>query len=229
MAKYNVFGEIIVAFGDASWSSRYRVEDLSRADRARAHAPRAPRADQDWRVSRALAAWLRGQAGVAADAPVSLSHSRAHALVAHGPPGLALGVDLERCAPRDVPALASWVCTDAERRMLHEARDPAARLERFYLLWTLKEALVKAAGLEFPADMALVGLDTPTESGGHVRLRAPQGLWRAATWRLPGDWVASAAWRFACAAAMSTVAEPRWVGSPTPVRVLGAWSSIQPG
>ncbi|THF62760.1 4'-phosphopantetheinyl transferase superfamily protein [Pseudothauera rhizosphaerae] len=186
--------------------------------------PRAARAERDWRVSRALAAWLRRQAGLAADAPVSLSHSRAHALAADAPQGFALGVDVELCRPRDAGALAQWVCTPAERALLDGVADAAARLEYFYVLWTLKEALLKAAGLDFPAGMATVGLRPAGEGCAGTVLRAPPGAWEAAVCGLPDGWIAAVAWRLPPGLPPAEpAARLRWLVPATGVRMLGAW------
>ena len=175
---------------DLSWEALYDPDTLSANDRARAALPRAPRAQRDWRVSRALAAALRCEAGVSADAPVALSHSQGHALAALAPPGWRVAVDLERCRPRDVTALAQWVCSPAEQAALAALPEGVERLEAFYVLWTLKESLLKAAGLPFPAGMAQVGVDPADDT-----LRAPGDGWHARVWRLPGDWIAAAVWR----------------------------------
>lgn len=140
----------------------YRPEMLRPADMARSGKGRAPRAERDWRVSRALlhAAGMGSGAGGphAAPAPsVSLSHTRGHAVVATAPAAWRVGVDMEAARPRDVQRLASWCCSDDERQTL-ERLDPARALSFFYVLWTLKEGFVKAAGLDFPAHLRLVGL-----------------------------------------------------------------------
>ncbi|HEY9273926.1 4'-phosphopantetheinyl transferase superfamily protein, partial [Achromobacter sp.] len=141
---------------------------------------------------------------------------------AAAPQGWALGADLERIRPREVLRLAGWVCTPAEREALASLWG-AAQLERFYLLWTLKEAFIKAAGLDFPADMASVGL-APDDKAGW-RLRAPPGRWRACSYRLGDDWIASAAWRAQAGSAL----RPQWRAEaacvlPT-LAILGEWEA----
>jgi 4'-phosphopantetheinyl transferase len=171
----------------------YRLDRLRAEDLARAPAARSPRAERDWQVSRALlsaalAAWPRG-----ADPVLSLAHSRGHAVAALAPPGWRVGVDLESIRPRDFTALARWCCTPEEQAAL-AACDAATQPRVFYLLWTLKEAFIKAAGLRFPADMRTVGLlpsgELPGEPGGW-RLRAPPGPWHAYAAVLDGGWMAS--------------------------------------
>lgn len=179
-----------IKYAEPSWEALYDPDTLSANDRVRAASPRAARAQRDWRVSRALAAVLRREAGVSADASVALSHSQGHALAALTPPGWRVAVDLERCRPRDVTSLMQWVCSSAEQAALAAMPEGAERLEAFYVLWTLKESLLKAAGLPFPAGMAQVGVDPVADT-----LRAPGDGWRATVWRLPGDWIAAAVWR----------------------------------
>jgi 4'-phosphopantetheinyl transferase len=176
----------------------YRRDSLRPEDMARALAARSPRAERDWQVSRAvlteaLLAWPQG-----ADPALSLAHSQGHAVVALAPTGWRVGVDLESMRPRDFAALARWCCTAEEQAAL-AACDAASRPRVFYLLWTLKEAFIKAAGLRFPADMRAVGLlpsgelpsgELPWEPGGW-RLRAPAGSWHAYAAVLDGGWMVS--------------------------------------
>lgn len=213
--------EILLWWADGHAAQAYSEDRLSAGDAARARTARGPKAQADWRASRALLQDVR--TALAEGATTSLSHSAGHALCASGPAGLPLGADLERIRPRDVPRLARWVCAPQEQAALARL-DGAARLERFYLLWTLKEAFVKAARLDFPADMAAVGLaGDPDADWAGWRLRAPPGAWRAAAYRLGGDWVASAVWR----AAAGTPARPAWRAATNcvlpPVAILGEW------
>lgn len=177
-------------WADKSAARNYRADLLSPADARRAGTLRSAKARDDWQVSRALLQCVRADAATAY--VVSLSHSGGYALCARAPVGWAVGVDLERVRSRDTEALAAWVCDESERAWL---RDAAAdqRLERFYMLWTLKEAFVKAAGLDFPADMAAVGL--APQATGQLALRSPPGPWQAMCWALGADWVMAAAWR----------------------------------
>ena len=206
-------------------AARYDPAALRPADSARAGQARGARAELDWRASRALLASLPEGSRVA-----SLSHSRGHALcVALAPdgPDLRMGVDLERIRPRDVTALGRWVCDAGERQALARLQaDPGRQLEHFYKLWTLKEAFVKAAGLDFPADMRRVGLDGEPE--GEMRLRPPAGAWNAMLLRLEPDWMAALAWEGGEAAA------PRlsWHAGPAATvpgwRCLGEWRGAGP-
>lgn len=149
----------------------------------------------------------------------SLSHCRGHALLASAPAGWRIGVDVEMVRQRDVRRLAEWCCTPQEMAALL-AREGTAQLEYFYLLWTLKEAFVKAASLDFPAGMRTVGL-FPDEGDGH--LRAPAGTWQALGVALAPHWVASVVWT--CPAQIS--GEPVWRAAPAGAlphrRTLGRW------
>lgn len=182
--------ELSLWWADQGAACNYRADLLSPEDARRAGTLRSAKARDDWQVSRALLQCVRADA--AAAHVVSLSHSGGHALCARAPAGRAVGVDLERIRPRDTAALAAWVCDAAERAWLQDAAGDL-RLERFYMLWTLKEAFVKAAGLDFPADMATVGL--APQATGRLALRPPPGPWQAMCWALGADWVMAAVWR----------------------------------
>ncbi len=209
-------------WADRSAASRYRAQDLSAEDLLRAQALRSPKALDDWRVSRTLLHEVR--AALPPGGATSLSHSGGLAVCAATAAARPLGIDLERIRPRDVASLAEWVCSPAEQAAL-AGMECAERLGHFYLLWTLKEAFIKAAKLDFPADMASVGLAAGPDAKWY--LRAPPGQWRAASYRLGEEWISSVVWR---AAADETV-HPRWraaTGCVLPaVTVLGEWGPLQ--
>jgi 4'-phosphopantetheinyl transferase len=77
--------------------------------------------------------------------------------------GLDVGVDVEVVAPRDVVAMTEAYFSAEERADLLRLGD-AARLVRFYELWTLREAYLKAqgVGLDLPLDQLVF---RPTPSG----------------------------------------------------------------
>ncbi len=82
------------------------------------------------------------------DAPrFNVSHSGRIGLIAIAtdPAIAAVGVDVEQCRPVEPLALAASAFSPDERTMLHGCH-PALRLDRFYALWTAREALTKAAG-----------------------------------------------------------------------------------
>ncbi|WP_255444366.1 4'-phosphopantetheinyl transferase superfamily protein [Achromobacter sp. LC458] len=177
-------------WADKGAAELYRVQDLSENDALLAPARSGPKAREDWRVSRALLHDVRRS--TPAGGVTSLSHSGGHAVCARAPDGWAVGADLERLRTRDFAALAAWVCSKEEAVALAALEGPA-QCHRFYLLWTLKEALIKAAKLAFPADMATVGL--ARDGDGTWRLRAPPGPWQAASWMVGDAWMASVVWQ----------------------------------
>ena len=215
-------------WGDPNLAMQYRADLLQAVDRERAENARSARAERDWRVSRALLQQIRsvapessGAAPLSPDQSVlspgqpalSLSHSSGHALVGIAPAGWRIGVDLEAIRARDTARVAPWCCTDAEQQALARCAGEARRSKAFYLLWTLKESFIKAANLDFPADMRSVGLmpdapsgpalDSPANAGwetdGHPwagwRLRAPQAGWHAWAAVVDDAWVATVVWR----------------------------------
>lgn len=215
--------DFLLGWATPESAAHYDPAALRPEDRARAGQARGTRADRDWRVSRALLASLpRGHRAA------SLSHSKGHALcVALAPdePDRRVGVDLERVRPRDAAALGRWVCDAGEQQVLARLQaDPGRQLEYFYMLWVLKEAFIKAAGLDFPADMQGVGFDGEPE--GALRLRPPAGAWNARLLRLEPDWMAALVWEGGDAAM------PRltWHAAPATalpsLHSLGHWTGV---
>lgn len=181
---------------------------------------RSAKALRDWKASRALLQEVRTV--VPAPRAASLSHSHGHAICVTAPGGWRVGADLERIKPREVERLAEWVCSPAERNALAGLAG-GARLDHFYMLWTLKEAFIKAAALDFPADMAAVGL-APSDEG--LKLCAPAGTWGACSYRLGDDWMASVVWQQPAGGAPDP-ARPDWraaMACQLPrLAVLGQW------
>lgn len=175
--------DLICLLADERAAPLYRADALDAADRARLAASPALAGRTDWLVSR----FLKRQA---AGRPVrSLSHSRGAAAVLCGGAGVsAAGADIEYMRPRDFAALAGWVASDGEKRLL------AARgwqTEDFYLLWTLKEALLKATGLAFPQDMRRVGW----ADGEGTRLHADGAEgWHGVSTKVGGRFMLSCVW-----------------------------------
>jgi 4'-phosphopantetheinyl transferase len=102
---------------------------------------------RDWAVSRALLTHVQHSSPVSAHDVRSLSHSQGHAALAVARGAQNVGVDLEVASERDYLRLAEFAFhTDEHADM--RALPPDALAERFYLLWTLKEAFAKA--LELP-------------------------------------------------------------------------------
>ncbi|MDR2213395.1 MAG: 4'-phosphopantetheinyl transferase superfamily protein [Pseudomonadales bacterium] len=201
-----------------SAAAAYSAQALSPADRPRAQRPRGAKAELDWRVSRALLA--RAAPGACS---LSLSHSAGHALCGQTGPGIRLGVDLERLQARDVTKLAAWVCDAGEREALARlSHAPERQLEFFYVLWTLKEAFIKAAGLDFPADMRGAGLSLAENR--EPALRPPAGKWHARVFWLAPHWMAAAVWSGGETTQTASVIWHPGPASPLPdYRLLGSW------
>jgi 4'-phosphopantetheinyl transferase len=153
-------------------------------------------------VSRALMQHAAAASSVAPQQASALSHSGGYAIYIAGCNIEAVGVDLEPMALRDVMSLARLCCTDEERLMLETVPEDR-RCKLFYTLWTLKEAFIKAANLNFPADMRKNGLTKPRGLRGSAGEGLPgyqlftslPGNWHAATYCLDEKWIASAVWR----------------------------------
>ena len=119
-----------------------------------------------------------------APAPVSfsVSHSGVHGLLAVAREGR-LGVDVEQRVPRrDLDALIEAVLAPDERTEL-ASTSGGDRIVRFYGLWTIKEALVKALGTGLQLDLA--GFEVPPA----MRRGMTDGVFRFAhlpsvTWRV---------------------------------------------
>lgn len=91
--------------------------------------------------------------GVPALADFSVSHSGSHGLIAFVPEGR-IGVDVEeRSARRDLAGDIRVLFAPEERAALGAAEGDQ-RIDLFYTLWTLKEALVKATGTGLSLDTA---------------------------------------------------------------------------
>jgi 4'-phosphopantetheinyl transferase len=58
-----------------------------------------------------------------------------------------VGVDVECERPRDVTRIARFAFTEEEYAQLESLATESERVERFYVLWTLKEAFAKALSL----------------------------------------------------------------------------------
>ncbi len=91
--------------------------------------------------------------GTPAPVSSSVSHSGVHGLLAVARDGR-LGVDVEeRVARKDLDALMEAVLAPDERAEI-AAAGAGQRIRRFYGLWTIKEALVKALGTGLQLDIA---------------------------------------------------------------------------
>jgi phosphopantetheinyl transferase len=119
---------------------------------------RPSRAPQDW-------TFVHGPAGkpdVAEDFPHRFNLSHSGSCVALAVAGCEVGVDVERCRTLvAAPALAERVFHPREQAWL--AAQPCFD-DAFFRMWTLKEALLKAAGIGFsqpPEALGWHGLDEP--------------------------------------------------------------------
>ena len=149
-------------------SRHYQPHQLDAADalRCQQHPALAQRAD--WRSSRFL---KQQQAKLPAQMALqSLSHSGGHAALLCGT-GVA-GVDLEYMRQRDFAALLAHCARDEEIQWWQQQADGCMA---FYRLWTLKEALIKAAQLDFPADLHRVGLFRLPENGWQAGILGHNG------------------------------------------------------
>lgn len=205
----------------------YQAQLLSAADRAylQCHPTRA--AQPGWQVSR----FLKQQANTVSG---SLSHSGGYAVLAVSQPDFAVGVDLELLRPRRFDAWPDWVLHPDEKQWLRQSAGLAAGnawdwhpsrtgkppaelsgimphqppLTQLYVLWTLKEALLKANHLAL-ADLPQVGL----RRRGGWQLCAADRLWRGASFLLDGQFVCSTVWPH------ETEAGLVWEG-------FGAWQTV---
>ena len=171
-------------FAGPALQAEYDPQALTAGDRAREAARLAGRNAHEWRVSRALQRRL-----VIPYRCSNLSHSDGHALWAASSIHAQIGVDLERMKSVDELALAELVADEQELALLRSLQGQS-RTRLFYRLWTLKEALVKAAGGDFPADMFKVGIRRDsvcaTVSAGPAVPR-PAGLPDDVDQSLPGE------------------------------------------
>lgn len=77
------------------------------------------------------------------DLHVSISHCEDFVVSAIGTEPI--GIDVERIRPIDLQ-IAGHVCTDRERQYLFEPAEQDQQLERFFEIWTAKEAYLKKQG-----------------------------------------------------------------------------------
>lgn len=122
------------------------------------------------------------------DAPMfNVSHSGRVGLIAiaSDPAIAAVGIDVEQCRPVEPLALAASAFSPDEQTMLHGCH-PALRLDRFYALWTAREALTKAAGTGIgDARWLQVALQGSGDGrwrahGPHAELPMAMGSWHPA-------------------------------------------------
>lgn len=109
----------------------------------------------------------------------NVSHSGRHGLIGFSTDPM-LGVDIEERIPRtDVDGIGAYVFSHHERSVL-AAAEGSRKMETFYRLWTLKEALIKAIGKGFSCNPCT--FEVPREmldgaDSGNLRLRSEPGVW----------------------------------------------------
>ena len=150
----------------------------------------------------------------------SLTHTSGMVACAVAPPGVAVGVDVE-CVDRDVDPerLASRFFAPSEFAALAPL-DDRARRERFFDLWTLKEAVVKALGLAVPASLPSVAFEI-VERGSEVDIRYGGPLAGGACWTFALH-TPAAGYRLAVAAAATVAAS-----APLTISVVPAPSTVR--
>lgn len=169
---------------DSRSAVSYDEMRLDRADRLRLQKNPGLGRRTDWQVSRFLKQQL------ASDCPIrSLSHSCGTAALLCG--NVAAGVDIEKIKPRDFAALANWIACPEETACLAAGGWGA---EAFYELWTLKEALLKAANLQFPDDMQKVGWLTDGQRVHGLHACGQPG-WRGLTAVVDGGFMLACVWQ----------------------------------
>jgi len=130
-------------------AGRYRIEEKQRQflftrsigrEILAAHFQVSPR-EIEWGVSGPMDVRIQGESPPAC---FSCSHSGTFGVLAIGPPGKNVGVDLELSAQRiDVDSLARFCFTDQERVIL--GRTPVEQQSRLLIqTWVLKESILKA-------------------------------------------------------------------------------------
>lgn len=111
--------------------------------------------------------------GVPASTDFNVSHSGRHGLIAVAPKRR-IGVDVEVRSPRrDIDGDIRLLFSPEERARLNEANG-RRRLELFWSLWTMKEALLKALGTGLSRDTTGFTIPPATSFGdGRVDFRFP--------------------------------------------------------
>lgn len=180
---------LVVYWGGPALVNRYDPALLRDIDLPRASATRSSVAEGEWRASRALMQRLPAH-----PLSTSLSHKLGHVVLACAPAGWQVGVDLEQLRPRDTLRLADWMASPLEIAALADM-PPDAALRHFYRLWTVKEAMIKARGLDFPADMKRNTL-VQDRATGSWRLDADgQEDWSVRVFEAEPGWVLAVVWR----------------------------------
>jgi 4'-phosphopantetheinyl transferase len=147
----------------------YDAHDYAAAHALLRHALSATgdHAPAQWRFDKTAAGKPLLIGNGAGRASFSLSHTRGMVACAVTS-GAAVGVDVE-CVDREVDAgaIAARFFAPAETARIMALEGPARR-DRFFDLWTLKEALVKALGLGMAGSLGLLAFTVDADGGIHV-------------------------------------------------------------
>ena len=119
--------------------------------------------------------------GARAGIGFNVSHSGRHGLIAIAPYD-GIGIDVEvRVAQRDLEGIGSLVYGPVERRLLAAAG--REKVDLFYRLWSMKEALIKAVGTGFSLSPSRFEIPGPMLHGAKTGdFRFPHAL--SDSWRL---------------------------------------------
>ncbi len=167
------------------------------------------RAPDRWRFDRTANGkpFLVDTGGFHAAFSLSHTHGMVACAVTTGPDAGGIGVDVE-CIDRDVAAgdIAARFFAPAESAHLARLNDKERR-DRFFDLWTLKEALVKALGVSMA--MSLSSLVFTIGPGGSVALDAPADI-NAPDWQF-GLFTPAPRYRLAVAVRRSSVRDAQLI------------------
>lgn len=133
------------------------------------------------------------------DIQFSLSHSGQWLMLAITRVAL-IGVDIEQPRPqRDISAIAERYFHPDETAALQKLGAGTAQIDRFYRLWTLKEAFFKALGTGISAGLDKIHFSWPTDTTepppalqAHIHPSLPPhaGPWQFQQWQLAEDtWI----------------------------------------
>ena len=119
--------------------------------------------------------------GFPASIAFNVSHSGRHGLIAFAPEGR-IGIDVEECSPRqDIDGDIRLLFSPEERERFN-ATAGRRRLELFWSLWTMKEALVKASGTGMARDTTSFTIPSSMSSGARLTVfrfpDAPSTRWK---------------------------------------------------
>jgi hypothetical protein len=162
---------------------------------AQAVAPGSPAPHTRRQVERAISRALTRHCAPSPRQNTSLSHSHGHVALGIAGCDTLIGVDLEYLRRRDVLGIAELAFDPKEAASLERLHDPE-RQQRFYELWTLKEAFAKALALDLLTALRRCRLyasasgwraDIPTDLAWSAVVVAPRPEFRLAVVRLAKD------------------------------------------